>query len=197
MLIADIDAWVLRATCRQLRVWLDAGVTPVRLAVNISAAQFQNPGFIGLVKNTLAAFDIPASQIELEITEGALIDNLDHAREVLCELRALGLDLAIDDFGTGYCSLAYLKSMPIDKLKIDQSFVRDITRSTRDAAIVEVILQLSRQLGLRCIAEGVETAAEYDWLLEKGCDLFQGYFFHRPMPLADFEQILSAQAVAQ
>lgn len=197
MLIADIDAWVLRATCRQLRVWLDAGVTPVRLAVNISAAQFQNPGFIGLVKNTLATFDIPASQIELEITEGALIDNLDHAREVLSELHALGLDLAIDDFGTGYCSLAYLKSMPIDKLKIDQSFVRDITRSTRDAAIVEVILQLSRQLGLRCIAEGVETAAEYDWLLEKGCDLFQGYFFHRPMPLADFEQILSAQAVAQ
>lgn len=196
MLIADIDAWVLRNTCRQIRQWLDSGMVPVRLAVNISAAQFQNPGFIGLVKGTLEAFNVPAEQIELEITEGALIDNLEHARQVLQELGDLGLRLAIDDFGTGYCSLAYLKSMPIDKLKIDQSFVRDITRSSRDAAIVEVILQLSRQLGLSCIAEGVETSAEYDWLVEKGCDAFQGYLFHRPMPLADFERILLSQTVA-
>ena len=139
---------------------------------------------------------MPAGQIELEITEGALIDNLDHARQVLHDLGGLGLGLAIDDFGTGYCSLAYLKSMPIDKLKIDQSFVRDITRSSRDAAIVEVILQLSRQLGLHCIAEGVETMAEYDWLVEKGCEVFQGYLFHRPMPLSDFERVLTSRTVS-
>lgn len=196
MLIADIDAWVLRSTCRQIRRWRDAGLAPVRLSVNISASQFQNPGFVDLVRQTLETFDVSADQIELEITEGALIDNLNHARTVLQDLGNLGLGLAIDDFGTGYCSLAYLKSMPIDKLKIDQSFVRDITRSSRDAAIVEVILQLSRQLRLQCIAEGVETQAEYDWLVEKGCEVFQGYLFHRPMPLTDFEQIITSPAVS-
>ena len=196
MLIADIDAWVLRSACRQIRCWHDAGRPAVRLSVNISAAQFQNAGFVELVRQTLHEFDVPAGQIELEITEGALIDNLDHARQVLHDLGGLGLGLAIDDFGTGYCSLAYLKSMPIDKLKIDQSFVRDITRSSRDAAIVEVILQLSRQLGLHCIAEGVETTAEYDWLVEKGCEVFQGYLFHRPMPLADFERVLTSHTVS-
>lgn len=194
LLIADIDAWVLRATCRQIRQWLDADIEPARLAVNISAAQFQNPRFLDLVKETLAQYDLSADRIELEITEGALIDDLNHARQVLDQLGEFGVRLAIDDFGTGYCSLAYLKTMPIDKLKIDQSFVRDITRSTRDAAIVEVILQLSRQLGLRCIAEGVETQAELDWLTEKGCEVFQGYLFYRPMPLADFAQLLSRQA---
>ncbi|WP_339843521.1 EAL domain-containing protein [uncultured Halopseudomonas sp.] len=194
LLIADIDAWVLEATCRQIRQWLDAGIEPVRLAVNISGAQFQNPGFLELIKGTLDRFSLSPDRIELEITEGALIDNLEHARQVLNDLGTFGVRLAIDDFGTGYCSLAYLKSMPIDKLKIDQSFVRDITRSSRDAAIVEVILQLSRQLGLKCIAEGVETRAELDWLFEKGCEVYQGYYFYRPMPLADFAQLLTDQA---
>lgn len=190
LLIADIDCWVLKATCSHIRRWLDMGVEPVRLAVNISAAQFQNPKFVDLVKTTLANFELTPDRIELEITEGAFIDDLLHAQQVLHELQTFGVRLAIDDFGTGYCSLAYLKKMPIDKLKIDQSFIRDITRSTRDAAIVEVILQLSKQLGLRCIAEGVETEAELSWLVGKGCEIFQGYFFHRPMPLADFEQLL-------
>ncbi|MEH6565306.1 MAG: EAL domain-containing protein [Halopseudomonas sp.] len=193
LLIADIDCWVLRATCRQIRQWLDAGIAPVTLAINISAAQFQNPHFVDLVKSTLAEYRLTADQIELEITEGALISDLRHAQEVLRELRAIGLRLAIDDFGTGYCSLAYLKKMPIDKLKIDQSFVRDITRSNRDAAIVDVILQLSKQLDLRCIAEGVETREELTWLLEKGCEVVQGYYFYRPMPLADFEPLLNIQ----
>lgn len=190
LLIADIDCWVLKATCWHIRRWLDMGVEPVRLAVNISAAQFQNPKFVDLVKTTLANFELTPDRIELEITEGAFIDDLLHAQQVLHELQTFGVRLAIDDFGTGYCSLAYLKKMPIDKLKIDQSFIRDITRSTRDAAIVEVILQLSKQLGLRCIAEGVETEAELSWLVDKGCEIFQGYLFHRPMPLADFEQLL-------
>ncbi|GGD10039.1 putative bifunctional diguanylate cyclase/phosphodiesterase [Halopseudomonas salina] len=193
LLIADIDAWVLRAVCKQIRQWLNAGIEPVRLAINISAAQFQNPRFVSLVKLSLSQFELSADHIELEITEGALIDNLEHARQVLNELGEFGVRLAIDDFGTGYCSLAYLKTMPIDKLKIDQSFIRDITLSARDAAIVEVILQLSKQLGLRCIAEGVETQEELDWLVEKGCEVFQGYFFHRPMPLADFAKLLSSQ----
>ncbi|WOD12803.1 EAL domain-containing protein [Pseudomonas sp. NyZ704] len=190
LLIADIDCWVLNATCSHIRRWLDMGIEPVRLAVNISAAQFQNPKFVDLVKTALANFELTPDRIELEITEGAFIDDLLHAQQVLHELQTFGVRLAIDDFGTGYCSLAYLKKMPIDKLKIDQSFIRDITRSTRDAAIVEVILQLSKQLGLRCIAEGVETEAELSWLVGKGCEIFQGYLFHRPMPLADFEQLL-------
>jgi len=190
LLIAEVDCWVLRATCKQIRRWLDSGVNPVRLAINISAAQFQNPLFVKLVETTLTAYDLTPDRIELEITEGALVGDLTHAQEVLLELRKMGVRLALDDFGTGYCSLSYLKKMPIDKLKIDQSFVRDITLSTRDAAIVEVILQLSKQLDLRCVAEGVETEAELNWLTGKGCEVIQGYLFHRPMPLAEFEELL-------
>ncbi|MEH6491230.1 EAL domain-containing protein [Halopseudomonas sp.] len=195
LLIAEIDSWVLRAACQQIRRWLDAGIEPVRLAINISAAQFQNPLFVELVAATLASYDLTPDRIELEITEGALIDNLVHAQQVLFELREMGVRLALDDFGTGYCSLGYLKKMPIDKLKIDQSFVRDITLSARDAAIVEVILQLASQLDLFCIAEGVETVAELDWLLDKGCEVFQGYLFHRPMPILEFEELLQARQV--
>lgn len=196
MLIAEIDRWVLVAACAQIRAWLDQGLEPVRLSINISAAHFQQRGFVGFVLNTLKRFELAPERIELEITEGALIRDVTFALESLRTLREKGIRLALDDFGTGYCSLSYLKAMPIDKLKIDQSFIRDITHSGRDAAIVEVILQLSHQLGLSCIAEGVETAMEAAWLEERGCQAYQGYFFYRPMPLHAFDLLLR-QAIAE
>ena len=195
LLIADIDRWVLHAACRQIRSWLDAGLEPVSLAINISAAQFQQRDFLQLVDSTLATFELGAERVELEITEGALINHMSHALETLRQLSESGISLAIDDFGTGYCSLSYLKTMPINKLKIDQSFIRDITRSARDAAIVEVILQLSQQLGLSSVAEGVESADERDWLQAKGCEVFQGYLFYRPLPAEEFSTLLAQRAV--
>ncbi|WP_150299016.1 putative bifunctional diguanylate cyclase/phosphodiesterase [Pseudomonas profundi] len=194
MLIAEIDRWVLDAACRQIRIWLDEGLNPVPLSINISAAHFQQPTFVGRVRNSLADYQLGPQRIELEITEGALISDLSYALQSLQGLNDEGVKLAIDDFGTGYCSLGYLKDMPIDKLKIDQSFIRDVDRSGRDAAIVEVILQLSRRLGLECVAEGVETEAERLWLHENGCDAYQGYLFHRPMALSDFRVLLIRHA---
>lgn len=190
MLIAEIDRWVLAAACTQIRAWLDEGLEPVRLSINISAAHFQQRGFVAFVLDTLDRYELAPECIELEITEGALIRDVAFALDSLRALRSKGIQLAIDDFGTGYCSLSYLKAMPIDKLKIDQSFIRDITRSGRDAAIVEVILQLSHQLGLSCIAEGVETPVESAWLKERGCQAYQGYLFYRPMPLGSFDLLL-------
>ncbi|QJD58562.1 EAL domain-containing protein [Pseudomonas sp. gcc21] len=194
MLIAEIDRWVLDAACRQIRSWLDEGLTPVPLSINISAAHFQQPAFVGRVRNSLTDYQLGPQRIELEITEGALINDLSFALQSLQGLHDEGVKLAIDDFGTGYCSLGYLKDMPIDKLKIDQSFIRNVDRSGRDAAIVEVILQLSRRLGLQCVAEGVETEEERLWLHANGCDAYQGYLFHRPMALADFRMLLIRDA---
>lgn len=194
MLIADIDRWVLNAACRQIRAWLDEGVDPVPLSINISAAHFQQPAFVGRVRACLASYGLGPQRIELEITEGALINDLSYALASLRQLHDEGVKLAIDDFGTGYCSLGYLKNMPINKLKIDQSFIRDISGSGRDAAIVEVILQLSQRLGLECVAEGVETEQERRWLYDHGCDGYQGYLFHRPMVVDQFRALLIRHA---
>lgn len=191
MLITEIDRWVLNAACRQTRAWIDAGVQPLRLAINISAAQFQRESFVDLVTSTLSEHDLTPDHIELEITEGALIQDAGRALEVLNTLRGLGIRLAIDDFGTGYCSLSYLKTMPIHKLKIDRSFVQDITRSANDAAVVDAILHLASKMGLRTVAEGVETLEEQSWLSRKGCDAYQGYLFYRPLKLEAFNRLLA------
>ena len=191
MLITEIDRWVLNAACRQIRAWIDAGVQPLRLAINISAAQFQRESFVDLVTSTLSEHDLTPDHIELEITEGALIQDAGRALEVLNTLRGLGIRLAIDDFGTGYCSLSYLKTMPIHKLKIDRSFVQDITRSANDAAVVDAILHLAGKMGLRTVAEGVETLEEQAWLSRKGCDAYQGYLFYRPLKLEAFNRLLA------
>lgn len=196
MLITEIDRWVLNAACRQIRAWLDAGTQPLRLAINISAAQFQRDTFVDLVTSTLSGYDLKPDHIELEITEGALIQDADRALEVLNTLRGLGIRLALDDFGTGYCSLSYLKTMPIHKLKIDRSFIQDITRSASDAAVVDAILHLASKMDLRTIAEGVETREEQAWLAGRGCDAYQGYLFYRPLKLDAFNQLLAELQVS-
>ncbi|WP_462379544.1 putative bifunctional diguanylate cyclase/phosphodiesterase [Pseudomonas sp. Marseille-QA0892] len=191
-LIADIDAWVLEEACRQLGEWHECGAELGRLSVNVSAPQFERKDFIDFVSGLLARYAVTPARLELEITEGALIGNLDHALKTLHGLRSLGVSLAIDDFGTGYSSLAYLKRFPVNKLKIDQAFVRGLGSPETDTAIVSAMLELCRHFGLQSVAEGVETVEERDWLVANGCDTYQGFYYCRPVPASAFLQTIQA-----
>ncbi|MCG6872609.1 MAG: EAL domain-containing protein, partial [Gammaproteobacteria bacterium] len=135
---------------------------------------------------------LPAGSLELEITEDFLLSQPDAALSTLRALQERGVSLAVDDFGTGYCNLVYLKNMPVDRLKIDRSFIRDVAGDYRDAAVVQAIISLGQNLGLQVLAEGVETAAQRDFLLAEGCDMAQGYFYHPPVPEAEFLQLLNS-----
>lgn len=181
-LIVPIGAWVLNEGCRQLRSWLDQGLQPLRLAINLSARQLRNEELVHTVAEALAASGIPPRLLELEITESAVMENPAEAIKILQALKRMGVTLAIDDFGTGYSSLAYLKLFPIDHLKIDRSFVRDIERDPDDAAIAISTIALAHSLGLKVVAEGVETQAQLHLLQRNGCDEVQGYYFSRPLP---------------
>lgn len=184
-LILPIGDWVLNEACRQCRQWEDLGLPPLLVAVNISAIQFQQPGFVAKVAVAMA--DSRAqSVLEIEITEGVVMDNSLAAAALLTQLKDLGCQLAIDDFGTGYSSLAYLTKFPVDRLKIDQSFVRTMLVESKNMAIVESIVSLAKNLKMRVIAEGVETQAEYQALRQRGCDEVQGYYFAKPMPPGEF-----------
>ncbi|MFC5300072.1 EAL domain-containing protein [Azospira restricta] len=189
-MIVPIGAWVLGEACRQLRRWLDAGLPPLRVAVNLSARQLRNAELVLTVREVLAETGIPPQLLELEITESAVMDKPEEAIQVLQALKQMGVTLAIDDFGTGYSSLAYLKLFPIDHLKIDRSFVRDIERDPNDAAIAVSTIALAHSLGLRVVAEGVETAAQLQMLRRHGCDEVQGFFLSRPLPAEAATQFL-------
>ncbi|HSV52505.1 MAG TPA: EAL domain-containing protein [Burkholderiaceae bacterium] len=181
-LIGAIGAWVLAEACRQGRRWLDEGLPPLMLAVNVSPRQFYLGDLAAQVTQVLQDTGFPAQWLELEITEGALIEREQDALQTLHRLRALGVRLAIDDFGTGYSSLAYLKRFPLDVLKIDRSFIADIPDDPDDMAISTAIIALGASLGIKVLAEGVETQAQLDFLREKGCDLYQGYLISPALP---------------
>ncbi|MDD3518121.1 MAG: EAL domain-containing protein [Chromatiales bacterium] len=189
-LIVPIGAWVLTEACRQNRAWRDAGLPPIPLAVNLSALQFRRDDLVESVTRALDDSGLEADGLELELTESILIHDQTRALETLQRLKQLGIGLAIDDFGTGYSSLAYLRRFAVDKLKIDQSFVRDIATDPDDAAIVRAVIQLGRSLGLRTVAEGVETAEQAAFLRREGCDEAQGYHFGRPLPVDEFTRLL-------
>ena len=181
-IIEPLGRWVLFTACAQAAERLRAGGPPFQLSVNVSARQFARDHFEDTVHEALAESGLPASLLEIEITESTL-QRIEHSRHLLDTLKALGVSIAIDDFGTGYSSLSVIKHLPIDRLKIDQSFVRDIPGDAGDVAIVEAIVSLSRTLGLRVIAEGVETEAQLAVLRRLGCEEGQGYLFSRPLPL--------------
>jgi len=181
---------VLRTALGQLRQWLDAGLPPMVLAVNLSAVQFGQANLPALVHHALREADVPAQRLAPELTEAAALKAPNAAAQHMQELRALGVQLAIDDFGTGYSSLSYLKRFKIPKLKIDQSFVHDIHVDPDDQAIVVAIIQLARGLGVRTIAEGVETAEQRDFLLEHGCTEIQGYHLSQPLAAPQFAQFV-------
>lgn len=190
-LIHDIGSWVLRAACLQGRQWMKKGFNFGRIAVNVARPQFQHSDFVDKVKAILDDSQLPADKLEFEVTESFIMQNTEHAVQQLEALRRLGLSLAIDDFGTGYSSMSYLKLLPIQKLKIDQSFIRDIPFDTNDMAISEAVIALGKALDLRVIAEGVETEQQAEFLLEKGCQEAQGYLYGRPVTVEEFEAAYS------
>jgi len=186
-LILPIGEWVLRQAVRQMKRWLDQGMPPFVMAVNLSATQFRHPDLPELVSSILAQEQLPPHYLELELTEGTAMHDPPQAIAVMDRLHQRGVRMAIDDFGIAYSSLSYLKKFKIYKLKIDQSFVRDICKDPEDRAIVAAIINLARSLGLRTIAEGVEHPGQLDYLREQGCDEVQGFFYSRPLSVAQFE----------
>jgi diguanylate cyclase (GGDEF)-like protein/PAS domain S-box-containing protein len=188
-LIVPIGAWVLREACRQARAWLDAGLDFGVVSVNLSVRQFHERDLPSLVADVLHETGLPAERLELEITESALMDDVEQAVQTLHTLRAIGVALAVDDFGTGYSSLAYLKRFPIGKLKVDQSFVRGIATDDSDRAIVTATIAMANSLGFATTAEGVETEAQLDILRALGCSAYQGYLFSRPVDAMAFARL--------
>ncbi|MCS4511402.1 putative bifunctional diguanylate cyclase/phosphodiesterase [Xylophilus ampelinus] len=192
-LIGAIGTWVLAETCRQGRAWRDEGLPPLTLAANVSPRQFHLNDVVGQATQVLEATGFPADCLELEITEGVLVEREDEALDTLEQLRALGVRIAIDDFGTGYSSLAKLKRFPIDVIKIDRSFIGDIPGSADDMAISAAIIAMARSLGMRVIAEGVETKAQLDFLRERHCDMYQGFLLSHALPPDEFAALLRRQ----
>jgi diguanylate cyclase (GGDEF)-like protein/PAS domain S-box-containing protein len=189
-LINDFGEWVLRRACRDIRNWLNSEIEVPQVAVNVSPIQFRENNFIAQIKSAIAEWQVDPALICIEVTEGALMDNVVRSSTVLKELRELGLKLSLDDFGTGYSSLSYLKRFPFDKVKIDQSFVSDITSDRNDAVIVNVIISMAHGLGLKVIAEGVETEAQCEILRTGACDEIQGYFFSKPVDAESIAELL-------
>ncbi|MDD3449177.1 MAG: EAL domain-containing protein [Gammaproteobacteria bacterium] len=196
-LILPIDEWVLRRACAQARSWVDAGIRDFRLAVNLSGRQFHRRGLILLVGRILSEIGLEPRYLELEITEGSVMADIDRAVEVLRGLRQMGVRLAVDDFGTGYSSLSYLRRLPIQTLKVDRAFIREIATNAQDAAIVEAIIRLGHSLGLQLVAEGVEQPEQLSVLESQGCDSVQGYLLSRPLRAADATALLASSRMPQ
>ncbi|HUW76262.1 MAG TPA: EAL domain-containing protein, partial [Gallionella sp.] len=190
-LILPIGHWVLDTACAQLKAWESALLTrDLVLSVNISAKQFHHAGFVAQVQDVVQRHAINPMRLKLELTESMLLDNIEDTINKMHQIKALGVSFSMDDFGTGYSSLQYLKRLPLDQIKIDQSFVRDITSDPNDAAIVQTIIAMAETLGLNVVAEGVETEVQREFLELRGCTHFQGYLFGKPVPLAQFEESL-------
>ncbi len=191
-LIHPIGAWVLTQACRDAKSWLDAGLPLASVAVNVSAVQLRHAGFATAVEAALEASGLPAEHLELEVTESLLMHDMQRVCGVMHALRSRGVKFAIDDFGTGYSSLSYLKRLPLDRLKLDQSFVRNLPHDD-DAAIAATILAIGESLGLTIVAEGVESSAQHAWLQAHHCPLAQGYFFAKPMPASEMRAFMQAR----
>jgi diguanylate cyclase (GGDEF)-like protein len=194
--IVPLGAFVVREACRQAQEWRNAGFTGLSMAVNVSAAQFRDRGLEETILEALSATGLPASALELELTESTIMDDVESALVLLKQLKARGVHLAIDDFGTGYSSLAYLKRLPLDCLKIDRSFVSDVTTSADAAAIAALIVTMAHRLRLSVVAEGAETDEQVEFLRREGCDQVQGFFFGKPTPAAEATALLERQLVA-
>ncbi|CAN7329180.1 EAL domain-containing protein [Pseudoduganella sp. LjRoot289] len=190
-LIVEIGQWVLREACLQAMRWEAAGLVSGTVSVNISALEFRHGAFLACLRSVLAETGLPPAKLELEITEGVLMHDAANSAAVLRELKDVGVMLAVDDFGTGYSSLSYLNQFPIDVLKIDQSFVRDIAGAPGDGVIVSAVIAMGSSLGQRVVAEGVEDQVQLSFLRERLCDEGQGFLFSRPLPAADFGVLLA------
>jgi EAL domain-containing protein (putative c-di-GMP-specific phosphodiesterase class I) len=195
-LMRGIGRWTLRQALRTAQGWHRAGLPPVPVAVNLSSVEFHAAGFVDSVAEVLHEEGVGGDLLELELTERMLMDDVAEVKRLLARLKALGIRIAIDDFGTGYSSLGHLKDLPIDKIKIDRSFVQDLPRDPGSAAIARAIVQLARGLGRVVIAEGVETEVQRRFLLELGCDELQGELVSRPLPAKAFARWVGAHVTA-
>ncbi|UOF89954.1 bifunctional diguanylate cyclase/phosphodiesterase [Fodinisporobacter ferrooxydans] len=191
-LIVPIGEWVLRMACKQNKDWQDAGFPPLRVAVNLSARQFQKKNLVEVISKILAETGLEPRWLEVEVTESILMQNMEFTVSILQQLQAIGIHISIDDFGTGYSSLNYLKRFPINSLKIDQSFVQDIATDPDDAAIVTAVISLAHHMKLKVIAEGVETEGQLEFLRMRNCDDMQGYYFSKPLKAEEFTKLLES-----
>ena len=189
-LIMPIGEWVIREACRQVRRWIDAGMPPLRVSVNLSAKQFRNADLAAVVRSALDEAQLQPGYLELELTESAVMHDPEKSTLTLEQLSTMGVHISIDDFGTGYSSLSYLRRFPLDKLKIDRSFVRDLMQNPDDVSIVRAIISLAHSLRLRVVAEGVETLDQLNFLTELGCDQYQGFYCSPAVPPDDFVALL-------
>lgn len=188
--IIPLGEWILQTACQHLKSWQNDGFSGLRVAVNLSPRQFHQPELSTRVAEILEKIGLEPNSLELELTESLMIEDTESAIATLTQLKKLGVSISIDDFGTGYSSLSYLTQYPFDTLKIDRSFIRNITDGSRNAAIVKAIIEMAHSLCLEVIAEGVETESEQDFIRRYKCDYMQGYLFSRPLPATDFEQLL-------
>ncbi|MDO9104105.1 MAG: EAL domain-containing protein [Methylovulum sp.] len=191
--IIEMGVWIMRTACRQLKTWLDDGYSLQQVSVNVSARQFTDNQFLQTVEDALCDAQLPARYLELELTESLLVGDIKQIELQLHRLKKMGIKIALDDFGTGYSSLSYLKNLPIDVLKIDQSFIRNMTLNSKDARLAAAIIKMGHSLGQKVIAEGVETEQQLVYLTHRGCDLIQGYYFSPPLPVNKMTALLISE----
>jgi diguanylate cyclase (GGDEF)-like protein len=196
-LINAMGEWVLREACRQCRQWQREGLPPLRVAVNVTATQFRQGNLLAVIRQAVDEAGLDPRFLELELTEGAVMTNPEESAGILEQLSRMGVLVSVDDFGTGYSSMSYLRRFPIDKLKIDRGFVKDLMTRTDDASIVQAIISLAHSLRLKVVAEGVETPEQLDSLRSMGCDQYQGYHFSPPLPAADFSKLMRQRQAAE
>lgn len=187
-LIIQLGEWILQTACAQAQQWINMGFSPFKISVNLSPLQFNDPQLINKILRILATTGLAPSNLELEVTEGCLIEDVKEAIDILNALRKIGISIAIDDFGTGYASLTYLRQFPCNTLKIDQSFIRNINEDHHNAIIASAVIKLAHLLNIEVVAEGVENQVELNFLEKEKCDLIQGYFLSRPIPAKEFGQ---------
>lgn len=189
-IIKEIGKWTIRTACMQKRIWLDKGYKAIKLSINMSAQEFKQENLVENIKDTLEEIEIDSRYIVFEITENTALEDLNHTIIVFKELKDMGMQIALDDFGTGYSSLNYLKILPIDYLKLDKSFIKDVNIKSKDQAITKALIQLAHEIGVKVVAEGIETEEQYIYLKEINCDIGQGYYFNKPQPNIEFEKLL-------
>ena len=195
-LIIPLGQWVFREACKQIKLWEKKFISQMKMSVNVSVKQFQEENFYTMIAETLYDVGVSGSLLKLELTESIIVNNVQASIAKIEAIRSLGIGFSLDDFGTGYSSLSYLKRLPLDELKIDQSFVRDIISDSNDAMLVRTIIDVAHNFDLHVIAEGVENEEQLSFLKESGCKMFQGYLFGKPMPHEEIERHFFSHALS-